>query len=168
MDQNYQSLANRVAALEKWKTEKEAQQIKFPLDVQSVTILNKYFMRINETVLYEVVGAAAHPVTIYLGTQDTIPFQITPQNIYPYTVNVTTNELTVTTNNSFYEDQEVYVYTTPTGSYPNPLAVNTTYFIKSISKSASGTVFVLSLTSGGATINITSNGSGPQYIQPAF
>lgn len=162
------NLSNRIAALEKWKTEKEAQQIKFPLDVQSVAILNKYFMRIDSTVLYEVVGAAAHPVTVYLGNQDGLPFEITPQNIYPYTVNVTTNELTVTTNNSFFEDQEVYVFTTPSGSFPSPLDVNIPYFIKSISKTASGTVFVLSLTPGGATINITTNGTGPQYIQPAF
>lgn len=168
MDQNYQSLANRVAALEKWKMEKEAQQIKFPLDVQSIAILNKYFMRIDKTVLYEIVGAAAHPVTLYLGSQDTLPFQITPQNIFPYTVNTTSNELTVTDNNSFAEDQEVYVYITPGGTYPSPLDVNITYFIKSLSKTVSGTVFELSLTQGGATINITTSGVGPQYIQPAF
>lgn len=162
------NLNNRITALEKWKAEKEAQQIKFPLDVQSVAILNKYFMRIDNAILYEVVGAAAHPVQLYLGNQDGQTFQVTPQTIYQYSVNVSSNQLTVTQNNSFYEDQEVHVYSTPTGSFPSPLAVNTTYFIKNLSKNSSGTTFVLSLTSGGATINITTTGDGAQYIEPNF
>ncbi len=168
MDQNYQQLAQRVASLEKWKLEKEAQQIKFPLDVQSKNILNQYFMSIGSLILYEVVGAATHPVYLYLGSQGGQPFQVSPQSIFLYSVNVTTNELTVTANNTFEEDQQVHVYSTPTGTFPAPLAINTTYYIKNLTRTASGTTFVLALTAGGATINITTTGDGPQYIEADF
>lgn len=38
-----QNLQKRIEALEKWKDDRTRQQITFPLDTQSNTILNKYF-----------------------------------------------------------------------------------------------------------------------------
>ena len=41
-----QQLEARVRELEKWRQEKTAQQISFPLDNKSVIVLGKYFLSI--------------------------------------------------------------------------------------------------------------------------
>jgi len=55
-------LENRIKELEKWKAEKEKQQISFPLDNQSIDILKKYFMRIvSSYIWYGGVGSINPP-----------------------------------------------------------------------------------------------------------
>ena len=46
----YQQLENRIKELEKWKADRIRQQITFPLDVYSIGILQKYFLRITDSV----------------------------------------------------------------------------------------------------------------------
>lgn len=165
---NEQQFELRLKNVEEWQKKKDAQQIKFPLDVESQVILNKYFMAITKFINYEVVGAAAHTVYLYLGSQENQNFQVSQQTIFQYTVNVTSNKLTVPDvpeTVGFVEDAGVHLNTTAAGTLPAPLAVNTTYYIKSLSKSVSGFRFVLAATPGGATINITTTGDGPQYIE---
>lgn len=152
-------LEQRVAALEKWQQQRIAQQIAYPLDIQSQTILQQYFMRINSLINYEVIGAASHTVFLYLGNQGNQNFEISTQTIFPYTVNPTSDIFTTTTN--FANDTQVSVFDTATGSFPSPLAINTTYFVVN----SSGSSFQLSATSGGSPINITTTGTGAQYIQ---
>lgn len=152
-----QKLKEDVKTLMDWKAQKTAQQISYPLDTQSQTILGKYFMHIVGTSKYEVVGAASHMITTYTGSQDNLQFNVSPNNIFPYTVNVTSNIFTVTSG-SFPNDTEVLAYTD--GTYPAPLAVNTIYYVVN----STGTSFKLSLTVGGAAINITTSGTGRQYL----
>lgn len=160
MDDNETGLASRVAALEQWQKERQAQQIVFPLDINSQNILAPYFMHINSLINYEVVGAASHTVFLYLGTQGSQNFEISQQTIFPYTVNTISNVFT-STSNSFINGTQVSVFCTATGSFPAPLAINTTYFVIN----STGATFQLSATSGGSAIDITTAGVGAQYIQ---
>ncbi len=163
-----QQLLKRIEALEKWKADRERQQIVFPLDFQSQTILSNYFMRIIDTITYITVGAEEHVVTSYIGEQNQnlgsngqIRFQVGNVNVFPYTVNATTNILTVPGGQRFEDGTAVSVYYAPDGALPSPLAVNTTYYVVS----STGTSFKLSATSGGAEINITDTGTGRQFIE---
>lgn len=153
-------LESRVAALEAWQQKKSAQQITFPLDIQSQKVLANYFMQITNIFTYEVVGAAAHVVQLLVGSQGLFSFEVQQQDIWLYTVNPA-NDTFNAPNTSFQNGQEVVVFTTATGSFPSPLVINTPYFIVNVS----GTSFQLSATSGGSPINITNAGSDSQYIQ---
>ncbi len=53
---NNEELIARIEKLEKWKTDRERQQITLPLDPTSIDILNNYFMRL--TGAYITVGGA--------------------------------------------------------------------------------------------------------------
>lgn len=112
-----QRLENQIKTLEQWKAEKENQQISFPLDNQSIEILNKYFMRIYETVV-ATGGAGGNTFTSYLGKQGDIFFTVSPDNLIAFTANPTTDYLTVT--DSYFTDWTP-VYFSTTGTLPSPL-----------------------------------------------
>lgn len=158
MDDNA-NLEARVAALEQWKSDRETQQISFPLDFQSQQILGEYLMRISSLINYEVVGAASHTVFLFLGNQGKQNFQISTQTLFPYTVNTSTS--TITTSTNFTNGTRVHFNSTATGSFPNPLTINTSYFIVN----SAGSTFQVSATSGGSPITLTSVGTGSQYIE---
>ena len=153
MDQN---LENRIQALEKWKTERERQQIVYPLDVNSINVLSKYLMRITGEI--ETVGGAAGNTFIqYIGNQDNRKFIVDRNTYITYTVNVSTNYITA---EGEYFDNDMLVYVATDDTPPAPLVAGTDYFVIN----TSGTTFQLSLTQGGAAINITDSGTGAQYI----
>lgn len=163
MNPDYQALSNRVAELEKWRAQRTQQQISFPLDVQSLNILMEYFMRITNLYTYEVVGASTHLVETYVGMQGKQSFQVAPNDIAAYTVNVSADTITLpsyisTPTTTFSNDRAVTVLSS--GTPPNPLDSVTTYYVIN----SNGTTFKLSLTVGGAAINITDTGTGQQYI----
>lgn len=159
-DQRIEKLEQQVQDLLTWKAAREKQQITFPLDVQSQTVLQNYFMRIVDTLTYIVVGAEEHVATSYVGEQGLLNFEVTKNIIFPYTVNATSNVFTVP-EGSFIDDTAVYVYYAPGGAVPDPLAVNTQYYIRD----STGTTFKLAATAGGAAIDITNDGTGRQFIQ---
>ncbi len=150
-------LEKRIADLEKWKSDRETQQIIYPLDVNSLTILNKYFMRIVSTIT-TVGGAAGNSFITYLGQQGQFQFQVSPIELVSYTVNVSTNYLTVNSFQRFFNDFVVNVETE--GTAPAPLVVGVDYYVIN----SDGTTFQLSASSGGASIDITTTGSGRQFI----
>ena len=153
-----QDLIKRIEELEKWKAQREQQQITYPLDVNSQVILGKYFMHIVSAIT-TVGGAAGHEFTTYLGQQGQINFQIGTENdLVSYTVNVSTDYLTVSSYLRFFNDTAVVVATEDTA--PSPLVVGTTYYVIN----SDGTTFQLSATMGGAAINITDTGTGRQFI----
>jgi len=117
LENRIQRLENQIKTLEQWKSEKEKQQIKFPLDNQSIEILNKYFMRIYETVT-ATGGAGGNTFTSYLGKQGSTYFVVLPDNLIPFTANPTTDYLTVT--DSYFTDWTP-VYFSTTGTLPAPL-----------------------------------------------
>lgn len=71
-----------------------------------------------------------------------------------FTVDTVTNELIFSVGHGRYTDSRVRVASS--GSLPAPLAPNTTYWVTV----TSATRFTVSLTKGGAAIDLTSSGSG--------
>lgn len=158
MDDQIQNLQNKVNELLQWKSEKEQQQITYPLDYQSQVILGKYFMRIIGSIV-TTGGVAGHEFTTYLGQQGLFNFKVTPNNLISYTVAVVTNVFTAT-NANFQDHDRVNVTTSDTP--PSPLDTITQYYI--INSGGNGRTFKLSLSDGGSAIDITDTGAGLQYI----
>lgn len=155
-------LENRIKELEKWKAEKEKQQISFPLDNQSIDILKKYFMRIVSSYIWYG-GVGSNMFLEYIGEQDGTIFSVSPPSLTTYTVDVTTNYLTtsqISGNLKFFDDMEVVLYTDGTAPDPLSAGLGTIYHIIN----SDGYTFQLSASSGGAAINITDSGSGRQFI----
>ena len=151
-------LQKRIEALEKWKADREKQQIVYPLDVNSQVILNRYFMHITDTVT-TVGGAAGHEFTTYLGQQGQQTFEVSQAILTPYSVDATTNIFTVNSYLRFFDDNPVGVLTSDTA--PAPLVVGVTYYVRD----SDGQSFKLAATVGGAAIDITDTGTGRQFIQ---
>lgn len=151
-----QSLEKRISALEKWQQERQRQQIVFPLDFQSQTILGKYFMHIISTIT-TIGGAGGTETTQFIGQQNELEFLVS-QNFYvPYTVNATSNIFSTPT--AYFEDDMVALVAT-TDTAPAPLVVGTDYYVVN----STGNTFQLSATLGGAAIDITDTGTGRQFI----
>lgn len=154
-----QDLLNRIAILEKWKEDRIRQQIIFPLDTQSQIILGKYFMHIVSK-LSTVAGASGNEFNQFIGQQDQYQFILSENNLIPYTVNTTTDVFAVNAN--FENDMITNISTTDTA--PAPLLTGVNYYVINATQTTLGTTFQLSLTSGGAAINITTVGVGSQFI----
>ncbi len=156
MDKNNLQLEQRVAALEKWQKERIANQITFPLDLKSIGILNQYFMRITGTII-TTGGVGGNEFTTYIGNQAGLNFELSKNQFVPYTVDVATNIFTVT---SIYFQDDMQVYPSSSDTVPSPLVSGTNYFVIN----STGLTFKLSLTQGGAAIDITDDGTGQQYL----
>ncbi len=158
MEPNQQQLEARIAELEKYVADRKRQQIQFPLDIQSQQILGLYFMHITG-IVHTIGGAGGNEFTTYVGFQDAFNFEVAANTFIPYSVTVATDIITVQ-KIAFQNDMQVYVSTS--GTPPSPLDTTTNYFV--VNAAASGLTFQLSLTQGGAAINITDSGDGSQYI----
>jgi hypothetical protein len=158
MDNN--QLQRRIEALEKWQKEKQSQQISFPLDNQSIEILNKYFMRITANYDVYTGGAGGNIFPIYIGNQGGQVFEVSTPSTTGYSVNVSTNYITTTGLNIKYFDDEIVTVAT-TGTAPSPLILGNAYFVIN----SDGFTFQLSETESGAAIDITDTGSGSQFIR---
>jgi hypothetical protein len=160
---NEQDLIKRIEALEAWKKKKEMQQISFPLDVQSIDVLNRYFVRVIDKFTY-FGGAGGNPFTVYVATQDGQFFDMAASFVR-YTADPTTDEITVVeklSDNRFFDDEEVILFTTDTA--PGGLTAEGIQTYHVVNADADGYVFQLSLTQGGSAVNITSAGLGRQLI----
>lgn len=158
-----EDLIRRIEALEEKLRQRESQQITYPLDQESLDVLKKYFMRIDDQIIY-FGGAGGNPFLALLGTQDGTPFEVT-HSFVRYVVDVTSNVVTVVDKkqiDKFLDDQEVILYTTDTA--PGGLTDGglTTYHV--VNAASDGYSFKLAATQGGAAINITSTGTGKQFI----
>lgn len=152
-----QELQKRIEVLEKWMEEKKKQQISYPLDIQSITILGKYFLRIiNNLVIYSG-GASGRGFKTLFAKQNDTGFRIEEDTSQIYTVDPSTDIFTVQ-KFGYANDTQLFVFTTDT--IPGGLAFSTTYYVVS----ASGLTFKLSASSGGAAINITTAGVGIQFL----
>lgn len=156
--ENNAELTQRIEELERKLAERERQQITFPLDELSIKVLQKYFMRLFGEV-NTVGGVGGNTFTEYIGQQDDKQFTVTKNGYIPYTASASADTLTVT-NARFENDLLVYVATEDTA--PAGLTAGNTYYV--VNASAGGTVFQLSDTLGGSAINITSAGTGKQYV----
>ncbi len=166
-DQELESLKSRVSVLEKYMSDRKLQQITFPLDNKSVDILNKYFIRDIGNVFFTNVGGTLFRY-ILLKQGDKTEVVNSRTTLIRYTVDSSTNVLTMGQDivnlkrGSFANDSQVYVMSSD--SVPAPLSEGVPYYV--IDANSDGSQFKLSLTLGGAAIDITNTGTGEQYIEP--
>lgn len=161
-----EELSRRIEVLEKWKTDRIAQQITFPLDEKSITILNKYFLsKIGNLDFINSSGGIQRNILLKQDGKTDL--------VNGYT---TLSRYRANTNDYLYIGQDVVnlkqgtfangdqVWTLSTGTPPAPITDAVPYFV--VEATAGGTQIKLSLTSGGSAINITDTGEGEHFIFP--
>lgn len=159
-EQEIQQIQRDIAELKAWKNAKTSQQISYPLDINSINVLGKYFLRVvNDLVLF-FGGAAGRGFETLFIKQDNLAAQLQRDSSQIYIVDTTTDIFTAPVT-QYPNDTQVSVFTTDTP--PAPLVLGTTYYIVS----TSGNTFKLSATSGGSAIDITTTGTGIQFIDYA-
>ena len=155
-------LENRIKELEKWKTEKTRQQITFPLDNQSIDILNKYFLSIYQVVEYYLGDAVDgyELMTHYLTKQDNKYVDLDKSKLIPYTIDLNTDYLTISSGVNFTDNFVILFATTGTQS----TSINTalSYYVVN---PTSGQRFQISETPGGSPVHFTDIGTGNQFIR---
>lgn len=159
-----QELENRIRELEKWKEQRTAQQIAFPLDDNSVTILSNYFLHIIDTITYAG-GVGANTFTTYVAKQSGIEVGVDAVGLSSYVVDPSTDYLTIgSTNLKYFDNFTVILYSSVNGTAPAGLSsgLGIVYYV--VQGDGSGRVFKLSATLGGAAINVTDAGTGRQFI----
>lgn len=113
-----------------------------------------------------VAGVGANEFTYYIGRQNgtQFQFQVEADTFIPYSVNVSTNFLTVSPRIQFQEDMQVYFSTSDSAPSPIDTSGITQYFV--INASSNGVNFQITTVQGSAgdIVNITDNGTGQQYI----
>lgn len=157
MNPDIEQLKKDVAELKVWKDQKTRQQIFYPLDSQSVSVLNKYFPRIINDLILFFGGASGRGFEYLFFQQDNNKFQINKDQSQPYTVNTTTDVFTVP-NHGYQSGDQIIVFTSD--APPSPLVLGATYYVIA----PSGLTFKLAATSGGTAIDITDVGAGLQFI----
>jgi hypothetical protein len=177
MKPDYQKLLQRVETLEKWKAQKERQQISYPLDVQSQSILNKYFLSATGNIWdASETGEVFKRLIITQDGVTNVTFVFT--SLIRYTAVPSTNRLTLgpdivnRTQGRLVDGDVVYlqsgegtIQTTPgtnTSSPPAPLLLGTAYFV--VNATGDGTSVQLEASPGGGAIDITTTGTGQQFI----
>ncbi len=162
-----QQLKQRIEQLEAWKAQKEARQISYPIDQQSIEVIGEHFLRIYDSIITS--NAAGLDFTTFLVKQGSYRGGIgSGFPIFPFTVNTSTNVFTVFNaidngeEPNFADDTQCLVYFRSGGSLPSPLFPNVLYYVIN----STGTTFQLSTTLGGVAIDITTAGSGDLYIEP--
>lgn len=161
-----QDLEKRIAALEKWKEDRMRQQIVYPLDYQSIMILNKHFLSQIGSLEFTSGGSGVTFNSILVQQDGRLNSVLTDSTLILYSVNTTSDVLSIGINlingnqGSFSDGQQVQVRSA--GVIPSPLDDATIYYV--VNASGDGTEIKLSLTLGGAAINITTAGTGQQFI----
>jgi len=168
------STEQRLTALEKWKADREQQQIVFPLDTRSFQVLNKYFLSAINNIWYYG-GASGVLFKELLVQQDgNINSLSARTSLIRYSVNTTNNTLIIGQDivnkrqGAFEDNERVTLYASgqnAPGEVPGGLDAEPPGGFYVVNGQQGGTVIQLSNTSGGAVLNITSQGTGEQYIQ---
>lgn len=151
-----------------WKKAREAQQITLPLDEKSQEILAQYFMRFEEEVAFEFVGASAHVIPFYLGRQAGRVFDFSSQYI-KCIVNPATNQIIIIDKNPFTQFTDgmrvsFYIDELTGGVFPGGLSGGYGDFVVANSTD-NGYAFTLEDFGTSAPIDITSLGVGKLFIQ---
>ena len=159
-DQELLQLKNDVGELKRWKEQRIRQQITFPLDIDSINVINDHFMRISKSFTYDG-GVGSNSFQFYTGKQGLYVFEVSPPSLNQYTVNPSSDYCNITSGNlKFFDGQTVVLFSSDTA--PDPLTAGglTTYYVRD----SDGVNFKLAATLGGTAINITDTGSGLQFI----
>jgi len=159
-----ENLLARIEALEKWKVDREKQQITFPLDLQSIETLNNYFMRLTGSYSFEG-GAAGRTFYVYTGQQKNVPgtaispalFEVTPVTTYRYSITDLVNNIATIVGTTIGDGARFNISTN--GVVPTPLNIIDTYWAIGVTS----TTFKFS-TDGVTPIDITDAGTGIQNL----
>ena len=158
-EQKLTELTRRVEALEKWQSDRKTQQITYPLDFQSQTVLNKYFLSKIDDITYGAGAAGGFFRLVLVEQNGEVEALQAVATLTRYTANPTTDFVTAASG-VWVDGQQIIVISTDLP--PTPLVSGDLYYI--VSATADGRSFKLSLTFGGAAIDITDAGSGQQYF----
>lgn len=161
---NNEELIARIEALERWKTDREKQQINFPLDNQSIEILNNYFMRLTSSYSYEG-GAAGHTFQVYIGQQKNVPglaispaqFEVSSATTFRYSMTDLPNDIATIVGSTIGDGARFNISTT--GTVPAGLDTLETYWAIGVTANT----FKFS-TDGVTPIDVTTNGTGIQRL----
>lgn len=162
---NNEELIRRIEALEKWKADREKQQITFPLDIESRRNLGKYFLSLTDS--YQVgwagSGQSGQYGVIEITQEDrTFAFRV---QLIRYTANPADDTLTVfdkTPANKFQNGTEIVFYTN--GTAPGGIvAGGGSQIYTVVNVSADGYTFEIE-DNGGNPVDITDTGIGRQLI----
>lgn len=162
MDKN---LENRIKKLEQWKEDRTRQQIVFPLDYQSQNILNKYYLSVIAN-LFNTSVSGQQFRKILVQQDSKVNLISVASQFMTYTANAAADTLTLGADlitgqqGTLSDDQFVVLYTPTPGTPPGGLDNAGGYFVVG----STGSVIQLATVPGGAALNITSAGTGTQYI----
>lgn len=150
-------LERQVAELMDWKRQREQQQLVFPLDQVSKEIIAGNFLTVVNEVNF--VRSNGKEVPLYLIVQSNgKKYTLTANNaLYTFTA-ATSDVITVSSQFDLENDMQLVVFTEQV--LPGGLDPDTIYY----TINASGKTAKLSLSSGGSAVDITSTGTGLQYL----
>lgn len=158
-------LEQRLKVLEDWKEQRMRQQITYPLDNQSQIILNKYYLSVIANIFN--LSASGEEFRKIITQQDGKLYVISALTQFmTYTANAGSDVLTLGADLStgqqgvLSNDQFVTINVPTPGTAPGGLENGHGYFVVN----TTSTTVQLSGTKGGSAINITSSGTGTQYI----
>ena len=160
LQQQIDDLKAQVEELKTWKEEKDAQQLSYPLDDVSKSILEKDFFRLTELVTYYGGASGTASVTALTRVDDQDLGVPIVANLMNFSVDPATN--LIYPAKPFYLETDWTVYFSSTDTLPAGLdsTVITYYVINPTTTS-----FQVSASAGGAAIDITSAGVGSHYVE---
>lgn len=164
MQEELAELKRKVSELEEWKRQRETRQISQPLDSESLKTLNEHFLSVVDEYIY-FGGAGDNSFLNYVAVQGDKRVDLSP-GLVRYTVNPSTDYLSIVDKiitNKFADDATLTLYTTDTPPAGLSAQGLTTYHV--ISAATDGFSFKVSLTQGGAAVDITDSGTGRQLLQ---
>ena len=153
--QKIDKLQREVDEIKLWINQRKIQQLVYPLDNVSRDIIGKDFLKYESNLDYTNSSGQVFPNIIVSHDKKQELISVYPP-LYSFIVDTTTDILTFDTL-LYVNNDQVNLLTTDT--LPSPLSDIVTYYIINVS----GNTCQLSLTSGGAAINITSTGTGTHY-----
>jgi len=130
----------------------------FPVEVEQ-TLVKRGFLKNYQTLIFNNASGDEFKVLLIDHNNDRTALGGDFITRYvPYTVDPSTDTFT-SVNNVLADTQQVIPYSSG-AALPSPLASGVIYWVRD----ASANTFKLSATSGGAAVNITTKGTGVQYI----
>lgn len=158
-EQQIQSLQQQVQELQTWKEQTLRQQLSYPLDDTSKTILNEdQLVFTGKTV--PITNGVAFTDLLSVGvtvTLNNVPRYFIASSILQLFTVVAATDILTSSNHGLSDGQQIAFISE--GTLPTGLDTLTAYYVISSTVST----FKVSLTYGGSAVDITSAGTGPHY-----
>jgi len=156
-EERIKQLERQVQELASWKNERQRQQLTYPLDSISKDVVNGDFLRVVNEINF--VQPSGKEIPMYVVARANGKNYTLTANSENFTFTAATSDvITSSASFDFVNDMTIAVFTNQV--LPAGLIADTLYYVIN----ASGKTCKLSLTSGGAAIDITSTGTGIQYF----